>query len=290
MKPLKRGAARSKEPRVGEETHAMTEQERQQRLLAALWAPRMPTLDVADLALRPLPGPARHATPSDGVRAYRRNAHAGAVRALAGAYPVVQAVVGEEGFHALAAALWRDHPPTQGDWGEWGDALPDWLVRNAPWPELGYLPDLAQLEWAVHQASRAADDPAQTLPDGLNVLADTDPDQISAQWRDGACVVCSAWPVVSMWHAHQPDPANPSPERLVAVGEALKHRRAESALVWRPGWRVEVVPWSRDEARFAAALMAGMSLGAALERVSAEFDFQAWLFAALQARWVRAWR
>jgi Putative DNA-binding domain len=266
----------------------LTESERQQRLLAVLWAPRSP--DLSGLVLRPLPGPARQATPRDGVMAYRRNAHASAVRALALVYPVLHAVVGAEGFHALAAALWRDDPPTHGDLGAWGDTLPDWLVRHAPWPELPYVADLAQLEWAVHQASRAADDPAPSLPEGLALLADTDPTEIEAQWREGVCVVCSAWPVVTMWHAHQPDPLAPEPERLAAAREALAHRQAESALVWRPGWQVAVRPWSRDEARFAAGLMAGMSLSEALACAPADFDFEAWLIAALQARWLRAWR
>ncbi len=272
---------------MGEEM-SLTESERQQRLLAALWAPHPP--DLTRLGLCPLPGPARQATPREGVMAYRRNAHASAVRALALVYPVLQAVVGAEGFHALAAALWRDDPPTHGDLGTWGETLPDWLVRHAPWPDLPYLADLAQVEWAVHQASRAADDLAESLPEGLGLLADTDPAEIEAQWREGARVVCSAWPVVTMWHAHQPDPLAPAPERLAAVREALAHRQAESALVWRPGWQVEVFAWSRDEARFAAGLMAGMSLGEALACVPAHFDFEAWLIAALQARWLRAWR
>ncbi len=270
------------------EPHVMTEAERQQRLLAALWAPHPP--DVGGWALRPLPGPTRQATPTDGLHAYRRNAHASAVRALALVYPVLHAVVGAEGFHALAAALWQDDPPTHGDLGTWGETLPDWLVRHAPWPELPYVADLAQVEWAVHQASRAADDPAHALPEGLGLLADTDPSQIEAQWREGASVVCSAWPVVTMWHAHQPNPAAPEPERLAAVREALARQQGESALVWRPDWRVEVCPQSRDEARFAAGLMAGMSLSEALERAPTDFDFEAWLITACQARWVRAWR
>jgi hypothetical protein len=58
----------------------------------------------------------------------------------------------------LAVHLWRTQPPTHGDLAQWGGALADFfraiadLMASEP-----YLPDLAQLEWALHAGKTAAD-------------------------------------------------------------------------------------------------------------------------------------
>jgi hypothetical protein len=261
------------------------EAQRQQSLLAALWQPQAP----APAGLHRLPGPRASAQVADGLAAYRRNGLANAHRALAGVYPVLQALVGPESFHALARTLWLTQPPCCGDLGEWGAGVADWLSTQAL-EEAPYLPDLARLEWALHQASRAAD--AQPGPPaGLALLAHTEPQQLYARWQPGACVLHSVWPVASIWQAHQPEPALAAQDaqRFAAVRQALAESAAQgqAVLIWRPAWQalVEFLPpaW----APFSAALLAGASLGTALE--AHPLDFQAWLLHALRSGWLSAW-
>src|SRR4249920_487482 len=54
----------------------------------------------------------------DRLALYRGNVHAAWEKALANAYPVVRALVGEEFFGGLARAYGRAHPSNSGDLNE----------------------------------------------------------------------------------------------------------------------------------------------------------------------------
>lgn len=253
-----------------------TEAERQQLLLRVLWHQQAPQ------AL-PLRG-ADAAAAARGVAAYRANAGAMAERALAVAYPVVQQLLGDEAFAALARTLWLHEPPRCGDLAQWGEGLAGFVADDPALAELPYLAALARLEWAVHQAAQAADAPA---PDALSLqgLDGADLATTTLRLRPGSALVEAAYPVATLWRAHQAPAAEP--DRFAPARQALAEGRAEAAFVWRRGWRVDVAalagPGGPAEAAFTAALLQGVSLDAAFTRAEAAgpFDFQAWLLAML---------
>ena len=259
-------------------THTPTEAERQQRLVRALWHPA----DAAALQgwLRPSPaaGP--------GLAAYRGNAAAIADRALASAYPTVAALVGTETFAALARDLWQQHAPARGDLGEWGAALPEIIAANAALAGEPYLADSARLDWCVHIASRAADAPT-ALP-ALDALASAAPDALRLVLRPGCALLASAWPVATLWQAHQGEGEGKGEDRFAQARAALAAGRGEQAFVWRDGFAVRVDALDAASAAFTAGVLAGASLAAALDAAGSAFAFDQWLAQALRRRWLTA--
>ncbi|MDR7267488.1 hypothetical protein J2X20_000117 [Pelomonas saccharophila] len=191
-----------------------------------------------------------------GLTAYRRNLQALSAQALAVPFARLREALGEDEFASLAWTFWRTHPPESGDLGQWGGALEAFLVERAG--EASGLPDLARLDWALHQAERAAD--ADLDVESLTLLGTTAPESLGLRLRPGVALI-----------TQQDGPV----------------------LVWRRGWRGEWQALSTAEAAFFAALLRDVNLAQALEAsevkgsaAEADFDFGAWLQAALQNAWL----
>ncbi|WP_201493924.1 putative DNA-binding domain-containing protein [Rubrivivax sp. A210] len=245
---------------------------RQQMMLRAIWRDARPGV---------LAGWTRDGERfTRGLQAYQANAGALAERALAAAYPTVQQLLGEESFAALARIFWQDQPPERGDVAAWGDGLPAFVEGDAQLASEPYLADLARLEWALHLAQSAAD--SEPGVQGLERLADTDPDRLRLLARPGTALVASAHPVLTIWQAHRSSDA----ERFVPVRAAFAEGRAEAALVWREGWRVRAGAVAALDLAFTRAVLAGTPLAAALAGAGAGFSFEPWLIGALQQGWL----
>ncbi|MFG6442549.1 DNA-binding domain-containing protein [Roseateles sp. LKC17W] len=196
-----------------------------------------------------------------GLAAYRHNLSALARQALAVPFTRVRDALGDDEFAQLAWTFWRAHPPSSGDLGEWGGALAWFLAERAG--EASGLPDLARLDWAIHNAERAAD--AALDADSLQWLGSTPPDGLWLQLRPGVTLLA---------------------------------QRAGAVLVWRDGWRGVSQPLPAPDAAFMRALLDGSNLAAALEIAAdvkgpgaeTDFDFGAWLQAALRKAWLQAVR
>lgn len=241
---------------------------RQQMLLRALWRDARPGVVAGWLR--------DGARFERGLQAYQANAGALAERALAAAFPTLQQLLGAESFAALARAFWRAAPPQCGDIGEWGAALPAFVADAEQLAGEPYLADVARLEWAVHEAERAAD----ALPlQGLALLGEREPSALRLRWQPGTALVSSLHPVVTIWQAHRDE----GEDRFAPVQAAFAAGRAEHALVRRRGWRAEVLPVDAATARFTTALLARRDLATALTEAGTGFDFETWLLAALPA-------
>jgi hypothetical protein len=241
---------------------------RQQMLLRALWRDARPGVVAGWLR-----DGARFAR---GLQAYQANGGALAERALAAVFPTLQQLLGDESFAALARAFWFAAPPLRGDIGEWGAALPAFVADAEQLAGGPYLADVARLEWAVHEAERAAD----VLPlQGLALLGDSEPSAIRLQLQPGTALLSSPHPIVTVWLAHRDE----GEERFAPVQAAFAAGRGEHALVRRRGWRAEVVAVDTATARFTAASLAHSDLATALAEAGAGFDFETWLLAALPA-------
>ncbi|WP_310461919.1 putative DNA-binding domain-containing protein [Sphaerotilus sp.] len=209
-----------------------------------------------------------------GLAVYTANAAVNAERALGARYPTVQALLGEETFGPMARAFWRQWPPERGDLAQWGDPLPDFLAEAEQLAELPYLADMARLDAAVAQAEGAAD----VAPDLMTLmrLGDTAPDRLLLRPTAGLALLHSAHPVVSIWRAHHDPVQMAQPDPLADVRVALDGRRAETALVWRQGWRVQVAAVEAPTADFLRrALLQARPLAEALDVPG--FDVEAWL-------------
>lgn len=209
-----------------------------------------------------------------GLQAYRSNGHALAQRVLSAAYPVVQALIGQESFEGLSRHFWQNAPPARGDMAQWGQAFAafieslDELAREEP-----YLGDVARVEWALHVAASAAD--GETDLGSLGLLQTADAAALTLVLCPGAGAVPSVFPVLSIVLAHTGETLS-----LQEAGARLRDQVAETALVWRQGLKPAMRQAQPGEARFIAALQQGRSLAEALSAAPG-FDFAAWLAPAL---------
>jgi Putative DNA-binding domain len=213
---------------------------------------------------------------SRGLMAYQANGHALAERCLSAAYPVVAQLIGQDSVHALARDLWHRHPPVGGDLAQWGDALPAFLSDNDPLADVPYLADVARVEWALHRAASAPD--ADTDLPGFGRLSTEDPESLTLRLAPGTVLIPSAWPVVSLIHAHIA-----SEPTLAEAGRRVRDRVGETAVVWRQGWRPCVAVCPADPLAMLQALLRGAPLTDALGQAGAGFDFSDWLTASVQS-------
>ncbi len=212
-----------------------------------------------------------------GLQVYQANAEVLALRSLQASYPVVNQLIGDDAFALLAHDLWHHSPPTRGDVAQWGGGLAALISRIPQLADEAYLPDVAHIEWALHQAATATDAAADLT--SLALLTQHDPGGVTLQLAPGSTVLHSAYPAASVVMAHLY--ASPTFDE---VGLKLRAQTPESALVWRQGLRPMVAACPQADALFVHSLLQGGSLIAALEAATADtdvpdsaFDFNVWL-------------
>ena len=261
----------------------------QSALLATLFAkPGTSPLEntiyfIALQAIKP-PATAKNKGKNRGLQVYRANAEVLSLRSLQASYPVLNQLIGDDAFALLARDLWHHAPPSRGDVAQWGGDLAALISSIPQLAEEAYLPDVARIEWALHQAATAAD--AQADLTSLALLTQHDPDALTLHLAPGTAVLHSPHPAASVVTAHLY--ASPSFDE---VGIKLRAHTAETALVWRQGLRPTVAFCPEADALFVQSLLQGGSLIAALEVAAANvdaaasnsaFDFNFWLPQAAQ--------
>ena len=191
---------------------------------------------------------------ADRLALYRGNVSAAWQKALANAYPVVRALVGDEFFGGLARAYGRAHPSTSGDLNRFGARFGEFIDAFEHTRALPYLGDVAALEWIVHVAHYAAD-PVALTRERIGSLPPEELLMARFALHPACAWLPSQFPVASIWLAHQPQPTVGLPESL---------DRGELPLVVRPRWRVEVLVSSRGELAALTRLREGGDIEAAI--------------------------
>lgn len=215
-----------------------------------------------------------------GLKTYRANAAASALRSLQTAYPVIAQLIGDEAFAHLARDFWAQHPPMRGDLAQWGGELTVLISKIPALQTEPYLSDVARAEWALHTCATAANKDADLATFAQLTLQD--PDTLTLELAAGTTLIHSQYPIASLLTAHLY--AAPS---FAKVGQKLLQNSPEIALVWRQGLRPMVTTCTVAEAAFLEQLLSGKSLLAALEsdELAASgmvFDLQHWLPQAVQ--------
>jgi hypothetical protein len=200
-----------------------------------------------------------------GVEVYRNNYRGNLHDTLAGAYPVLRRLVGDEFFRLLAKQFIEQHPSRSGNLHRYGCEMAEFLAHFKNTQHLVYLPDLARLEWAYHQAYFAADVP----PFDLASLANVSPESYAQlQWRlhPSCTLVTSAYPVAEIWQAHQPSAATDFRIDITNGDDSL--------LVYRHLLNVDIVRMTPASLHWLAQLQHNVTLDEATEAtLSAYPDF-----------------
>ena len=133
---------------------------------------------------------------------YHRSVRSNHEAALAAAYPVVRRVVGGAFFGEAAARYREAFPSRSGDLHAFGSALARFLEQYEHARELAYLPDVARLEWAVHESRHAARGGSFDYARLGGVPAER-LGEVRIALRPCVRLVSSVHPVLAIWEANQ---------------------------------------------------------------------------------------
>lgn len=178
--------------------------------------------------------------------------------ALAEVYEAVKHLVGDEAFRQLTEEYAVAYPSGEYNLTYVGRQLPRFLAGHALTERLGFLPDLASLEWRIAMAFHAFDEvPADA--EALSQAASQDAESLTLEFQPSVQVFTSVWPVVDLWQARQ-TPLN-------SIDIALEGR-PQSALIHRRGSEVvcEIIP--KEAFLLLEGLLSGATLGRSLERLT----------------------
>lgn len=204
---------------------------------------------------RPCPGGLRSWNGSDpAVRlaVHRNNVVGSLIDALAQTFPVVQQMVGEAFFRAMAGVFVRQSPPRSCVLAHYGEAFPGFIEQFEPARSLPYLADLARLEAARVRAYHAADaEPVAAAALSLALASGGRIGELRLVCHPSLSVLASPFAVVSLWAAHQG----------AGAIEAVDVDAPECAIVLRRQFEVLVLPVPAAAAAFVTALLQGQCLG-----------------------------
>ena len=193
---------------------------------------------------------------------YRNNVAVSLTEALKAAFPVICKLVGDEFFEAMAGVYLRAHPPKTPVLMFYGVDMPEFLAGFEPVAHLGYLPDIARLEFALRQSYHAAD----ATPIDPEVLQNLPTDQLMGsrlQLAHSARLLQSEWPICALWLANTNDDA------------PKVQMQAQDVLITRPEFDPQPMLLGTGAAAFVEALGKGRNFGDALKTAGKGFDLSA---------------
>ncbi|WP_434591547.1 putative DNA-binding domain-containing protein [Pseudomonas sp. R4-83] len=205
---------------------------------------------------------ANGADPASRFAVYRNNVQASLINALADSYPVVQQLVGEEFFRAMAAIFIRSQPPKGPLMSRYGETFADFIAQFEPIAGVPYVADVARLEYLRVLAYHAAD--AQPIRPEHVSAALANPQtigELTFGLHPSLHLLDSVFTVVAIWAAHQQE------QSLAGIGL----NQGQHALVLRNGIDVEVFTLEAGASVFIRHLNNGEPLLAAAEN-SPPFD------------------
>jgi hypothetical protein len=192
---------------------------------------------------------------------YRNNVASSLTRALEAAFPTVRKLVGDAFFAAMAGVFLRAHPPTSRMLMLYGAEFPKFLEDFPPVGHLGYLPDVARLDQAMRESYHAAD--SRALGEAaFQRLVGADLAGLRLTLAPSLRLVRSTWPIVSIWAAN-------------AEGGPAPRAGAEEALILRPDFDPKPRCLPAGGGALVAGIMAGESLGAAVDHAGPDLDLPA---------------
>ncbi len=172
-------------------------------------------------------------TPEARVDIYRHHVFATLTAALQATFPVVCRLVHERFFGYAADQYIRAHPPTGPCLFEYGSSFPAFLASFEPCRPLQYLPDVAQLEWALNIATHADEMVPLDLAE-ISRFPVEDLPRLTLRLDPSLSLVTSTWPIAQIWRANQLDADTNTNVDLPSGGVFLEVRRLGDDAVFRP--------------------------------------------------------
>ncbi|WP_136439254.1 DNA-binding domain-containing protein [Pacificoceanicola onchidii] len=200
---------------------------------------------------------------------YRNNVAVSLREALEAGFPAVAKLIGPENFARAAGMYLRAEPPGSPLMMGYGAGFADFLAGIEALNSIGYLADVARLEFALRESYHAADAPVLN-PARLQDLSEEALMAARLVLAPSVRLLRSPWPVLSVYRFTM-TPGSPKPQA-----------QAEDVLIARPEFDPEPHLLPTGGAPFLAAVQVGQSFGAALEAAGEDFDLGAMLGLLLQ--------
>ena len=153
------------------------------------------------------------------------------------------------GLDQLARRFVREYPSRSGNLHEFGRELARFLENLPDLSELPYLPDVAALEWALHEVFHEA----EVRP--FDWATVTDPENVKVHLHPAARLIASRYPILAIWEANQAE--DPGLVDLDAGGDWL--------IVFRNDLERQILRLTAGEFALLGALAQGMTLGEVCE-------------------------
>ena len=197
---------------------------------------------------------------------YRNNVFSNYRSALEAVYPAILSLVGADYFRQAVQRYIERYPSGSGDIHHYGGDFCIFLASLPGVAELAYLPDVARLEWSVHEAFHAADHERLDLSRLQSVAAEDYP-RLRFVLNPAARLLRSDYPIRRIWQVNLPDYQGDQRVDLAEGGENL--------LVMRRNFVMEVEAIATADAAVLRAFQRDEMLGTALDgalAVDADFD------------------
>jgi hypothetical protein len=188
---------------------------------------------------------------------YSNAYHGRLVEALAGDYPAVQALLGEEAFTALCHGYIQAHPSTHYSLRWFGRHLPTFLAATPYSREQPWLAELASLEWTFINAFDAAD-AAVVDESTVTTIAPEAWPGITVEFHPSVHLVDYHWNILDLWRTVRDGEDIPPPQAL--PGES-------ACLIWRQEFTTRYRILETDEAQALKAAMQGTGFAGLCEIV-----------------------
>ncbi len=206
---------------------------------------------------------------------YRNNVIFSLIDALNSWFPVVEKLVGDEFFRAMAVEYVRSSPPNSPVLHIYGRDFAQFISDFEPAQTVPYLADIARLEQARRDAFHAADATAISV-ERLQSVSPEQFDTMIFEPHPAMAIIQSEFAIFSIWDAN----TNDKPL-------AVPINTPQDVLINRPALDVEIRTLPAGAAAFLAAIQSGETLGAAAQAgllSSPEFDLSASLAGSLAAQ------
>lgn len=217
-----------------------------------------------------------------GLEIYRNNILATAQQALSITFPTLLDQVGSNVMRHITELLIETSPPYQGDWGEWGETLPNLIKSIEVLKEYPFLADLARVDLAIHRSERTKNEVVDI--DSFKLLAKVDLNKLVLQLSSSVKFFSCEYPVIEMRQVslEHNDKSEMALQTKIS-SESLK----QNVLVYRPDFKGELRELRTAELKWLTLLAKRISMGEALEMMNLnDFNFQEWIALAIEQRLV----
>lgn len=130
------------------------------------------------------------------LQVYRNNTQLILHDVVAGSFPVTALLLGAGFMQEAVREFIAVFPPESGDMNDFGSYFPDFLERIPSLRAYAYVPDVARLEWAAHEAYLS---PRHDSLTAEHLAAVADPLNLKLHLQPHLRLLRSGWPVDVLW-------------------------------------------------------------------------------------------